>query len=258
MLFLLSPAKSLDETTPAPLQMYTEPTLLTYSKKLIKQLQQFSPQEIASLMHLSDKLALLNFKRYTTFQTPFNTENAKQALFLFKGDVYEGVGAYHLSQKEISYIQNNTAILSGLYGLVRPLDLIQPYRLEMSTKLATHEGKNLYSFWGDVITNEVNRLAEKLKSQCVINLASTEYFKAVIPEKINFPIITPIFKDKKGGQYKIVSFYAKRARGLMVRFAAQNNIVDMQDLKNFDLEGYQFDEKNSTTDKWLFLRAHQL
>ncbi len=256
MLFLLSPAKSLDEATPAPVHQYTEPTLLNHSTKLIKQLQLLSPQEIASLMHLSDKLALLNFKRYATFQIPFTLENAKQALFLFKGDVYEGMSAYHLSEQEIVYIQDNTAILSGLYGVVRPLDLIQPYRLEMGTKFATSKGKDLYAFWGDIITNEINKLADKLNSQSIVNLASNEYFKAVIPQKLKLPVITPVFKDKKQGQYKIISFYAKRARGLMVRFAAQHKITNVHDLKNFDLEGYQFDEKNSTTDQWLFLRAH--
>ena len=257
MLFLLSPAKSLDETTPAPVHQYTEPMLLSYSAKLIKQLQQLSPQKIASLMHLSDKLALLNFKRYATFQTPFTLENAKQALFLFKGDVYEGMNAYHLSEQEITYIQNSTAILSGLYGLVRPLDLIQPYRLEMGTKFATSKGKDLYSFWGNIITNEVNKLADELNSQYIINLASNEYFKAVAPQKLKLPVITPVFKDRKGEQYKIISFYAKRARGSMVRFAAQNNITDVHDLKSFDLEGYQFDAKNSTSDQWLFLRTHR-
>ena len=256
MLFLLSPAKSLDETTPAPVQHYTEPTLLNYSNKLIKQLQQLSPQEIANLMHLSDKLALLNFKRYATFQTPFTLENAKQALFLFKGDVYEGMDAYQLSGQEIAYIQNSTAILSGLYGLVRPLDLIQPYRLEMGTKFVMAKSKDLYTYWGDIITNQVNKLADKLNSQYIVNLASNEYFKSILPEKLNFPVITPVFKDRKGGQYKIISFYAKRARGLMVRFAAQNNITDVHDLKDFDLDGYQFDAENSTSDKWLFLRKH--
>lgn len=256
MLFLLSPAKNLDEKTPAPTQENTYPTLLNFGEKLIEQLRKFSPQEIAQLMHLSDKLALLNMQRYAQFSPPFSLENAKQALFLFKGDVYEGIDAYHLTQNEINYIQNTTAILSGLYGVLRPLDLMQPYRLEMGTKLANEKGNNLYAFWAGTITDHINTLANTLKSKHIVNLASTEYFKSIDTKQLDLPIITPIFKDKKNGDYKIISFYAKRARGLMIRFAAQNNIQDIEALKQFNLEGYFFDEERSSPEQWVFLRDH--
>ncbi len=256
MLFLLSPAKKLDETSPIPTHTFTEPVLLKHSTELIQQLRQLSPQDIANLMHISDKLALLNLKRYDAFALPFSPDNARAALFLFKGDVYEGIDAYHLTEKAINYTQQHTAILSGLYGVLRPLDLMQAYRLEMGTPFTNSRGKNLYEFWGDIITRRVNQLIQDSASEHVINLASLEYFKSIHAKKLAAPVITPIFKDKKNGQYKIISFYAKRARGLMIHFAAQNNIQDVDQLKAFDLEGYTFDEKSSNSDEWVFLREH--
>ena len=256
MLFLLSPAKSLDETSLTPTDCFTKPTLLKHSKELVTQLQTLSPQDIADMMHISDKLALLNVRRFAEFHLPFCLDNAKQALFLFKGDVYEGMDAYNLTQEEIHYVQGTTAILSGLYGVLRPLDLMQPYRLEMGTKLINNRGNNLYTFWGALITKQLNQLLKDLKSNYVINLASGEYFKSVHTKKLIKPVITPIFKDRKGDQYKIISFYAKRARGMMVRFAAQNSIQEAEQLKEFHSDGYVFDEKSSTTTEWIFLRAH--
>ena len=256
MLFLLSPAKKLDETSPIPTQSFTQPVLLKHSEELIQALRQLSPQDIANLMHISDKLALLNLKRYDAFAPPFTPDNARAALFLFKGDVYEGIDAYHLPEQAIHYIQQTTVILSGLYGVLRPLDLMQAYRLEMGTLFANNRGKNLYEFWGEIITRQVNQLIQDSGSEHVINLASMEYFKSIHAKKLTAPVLTPIFKDKKNGQYKIISFYAKRARGLMIRFAAQNNIQDIDQLKAFDLEGYAFDEKTSTSSEWVFLREH--
>ncbi|WP_434778262.1 peroxide stress protein YaaA [Neisseria sp. Ec49-e6-T10] len=257
MLFLLSPAKTLDETTVAPTKTYTEPMLLEFSEQLMPTLQQLSPQQIAQLMSISDKLAILNMERFAQFKPPFTLYNAKQAIFLFKGDVYEGLDAYHLKNKEIDYIQDHVALLSGLYGVLRPLDLMQPYRLEMGTKLQNPKGKNLYEFWGAHITHTINELLLLTKNHTVINLASTEYFKSVQPKLLQVPVITPVFKDKKNGQYKIISFYAKRARGLMVKYAAQHQLKTPEELKQFDLEGYYYSEEHSKQNEWVFLREHQ-
>lgn len=217
-------------------------------------LRPLAPHQLANLMHISDKIALLNTKRNIQWQTPFNQENAKAALYLFNGDVYDGIDAYARTAEEIEYINQNVRILSGLYGILRPLDWIQPYRLEMSTPLNNNKGNNLYHFWGNLITNYLNECLNNTPDKTIINLASQEYFKAIQPKHLNARIITPIFKDEKNGTYKIISFYAKRARGLMVRYAAEHAIDDAEQLKDFDLEGYIFNEAASSENEWVFLR----
>lgn len=246
MLMLISPAKTLDTTTPPAITDYTQPDFLTRSGELIAILKQKSPQEIAELMGLSDKLALLNFERYQSWTREFTPQNAKQAVLAFMGDVYEGLDAASLAPGQFDYLSQHLRILSGLYGLLRPLDLMQPYRLEMGTKLPNPRGKDLYAFWGDELTCAINAL----KPGVVVNLTSNEYFKSVHVKKLTCPVITPVFEDWQGGKYKIVSFYAKRARGLMVRWAALHGVTDPQQLKGFDLEGYVFDPDVSDEANW--------
>lgn len=247
---LLSPAKTLDYTTPPVTPDFSLPDFLAYSAQLIKLLKQQSPAQIASLMKLSDPLAALNVGRYQAWHPDFTPSNAKQAVLAFMGDVYEGLNAGEMNQIQLDYLSNHLRILSGLYGLLRPLDLIQPYRLEMGTSLVNPAGNHLYAFWGETITTAINQLQPKT----VVNLASTEYFKSVKPKLLNSPLITPIFEDYKNGKYKIISFYAKRARGLMVRWAASHNINQAEDLKAFNSEGYQFTPSVSNGMSWVFRR----
>ena len=258
MLFLLSPAKTLDYESSALTDEYTLPSFLNYSQDLIDVLAQKSSSDIASLMGVSDKIAELNVQRYLDWSQPFTIQNAKQAVFAFKGDVYTGLSIESAGQDQIDYVQSHVRILSGLYGLLKPLDLMQAYRLEMGTKLENPKGKNLYEFWGGAITEKLNAdLGESSGIQekpVVVNLASNEYYKSVQPKSIEARIVTPNFKDLKNGQYKIISFYAKKARGLMVRFAADNNISNVEDLKRFDYEGYRFSEEHSKGDSWVFIR----
>lgn len=257
MYFLLSPAKNLNETRDFTPKFYSLPPLLDQAEELMKDLRPLAPQQLAELMHISDKLALLNAERNAAWEPPFTPENAKQAIYMFNGDVYEGIDAYARSEAEISYIHNHVRILSGLYGVLRPLDLMQPYRLEMGTALPNARGKNLYEFWGERITTRLNFTLGCSEDDIVVNLASQEYFKVIQPAKLNARIITPVFKDgKNGANYKVVSFYAKRARGLMVRYAAENAIENVESLKNFDLEGYAFNAAASSENEWVFLRNH--
>jgi UPF0246 protein NGK_0633 len=257
MFFVLSPAKNLNEKDPAPVKEFTQPDLLAEAEILMCQLRELAPQQIAELMHVSDKIALLNAERNAEWHTPFTPDNAKQAVFMFNGDVYEGIAADTLKPEQIQYLQQHVRLLSGLYGILRPLDLMQPYRLEMGTALANPRGKNLYEFWGDIITERLNNTLQCAEDNIVINLASQEYFKAVHPQKLNARIITPVFQDEKDGKYKIISFYAKRARGLMVRYAAQNAIENAEQLKNFDLDGYQYNAAASNENEWIFQRRAQ-
>lgn len=257
MLFLISPAKNLNEKDPAPVSDYTQPDLLADAEQLMQEVRRLAPQDIAELMHVSDKIALLNAERNAAWHTPFTPENAKQAVYLFNGDVYEGLNAASLPAGAVAYLQQHLRLLSGLYGLLRPLDLMQPYRLEMGTPFANARGKNLYEFWGDTITNLINQTLKAQNSDTVVNLASQEYFKAVNPAKLNARLITPVFKDAKNGQYKIISFYAKRARGLMVRYAAEHAVKEAEALKNFDYEGYRFNAAASGENEWVFLREEQ-
>ena len=256
MLFVISPAKNLNENQTAPVAAYSQPDLLADAAVLMDELRRLAPQDIAKLMHVSDKIALLNAERNAAWQPPFTPENAKQAVYLFIGDVYEGLAAESQPPAGVDYLQAHLRILSGLYGLLRPLDLIQPYRLEMGTALANPRGKNLYEFWGDTIAEALNRALAEQQTDTLINLASQEYFKSV-SGKLKARLITPVFKDEKNGQYKVISFYAKRARGLMVRYAAEQQISEPEELKAFDLEGYAYNAAASNEKEWVFLRAEQ-
>ena len=207
MLIVISPAKTLDYDTPPATKTATQPDFLDQSAKLIKELKQLSPQEIASLMNISDKLAQLNAARFEAWNKKFTTKNAKQAVLAFKGDVYTGLDADSLSEKQFEFAQKHLRILSGLYGLLRPLDLMQAYRLEMGTKFANQRGKDLYSFWGNQITDKLNEELSSQKKPVLVNLASNEYFKSIKTKELKAEIITPVFKDWKGGKYKIISFY---------------------------------------------------
>lgn len=254
MLMLISPAKTLDNTPPPDDLPYTQPELLAHSAELMPTLRELSPQQLAQLMKISDALAILNAGRFDGWQPPFTLSNAKQAVLTFMGDVYEGLGAQQMSQDEMLWLQDRLCILSGLYGVLRPLDLMQPYRLEMGTRLANVRGNNLYAFWGEIITDAINRRLAQDAKPVLINLASEEYFKSVKRQAINAAIITPVFQDRKNGQYKIISFYAKRARGLMVRWALEHRIEEAQDLRRFDSEGYAFDADASSELEWVFRR----
>ena len=255
MLMVISPAKTLDFETPSKTKTFTEPQFMEEAGELVDVLRDYSPQRLAKLMKLSDKLAGLNTARYKEWQPPFNPDNAKQALLAFKGDVYTGIDAETFKRPEFTYVQKHLRILSGLYGLLKPLDLIQPYRLEMGTALKNPGGKDLYQFWGDKITDSVNQELKKLKGDTVlVNLASNEYFKSVKPKNVAARIVTPVFKDEKNGKYKVISFFAKKARGMMVAYAAQNKITNVEDLKNFDMDGYQFNPAMSEGDEWVFTR----
>lgn len=254
MYFVISPAKKLNESVEIPTKKYTQAKLLDQAQLLMPLLQQLAPHEIATLMSISDKLALQNAERYHNWQPPFTPENAKQAVYLFNGDVYEGLDALHLTESALDYLQQHMSILSGLYGVLKPLDLIQPYRLEMSIKLKNARGKDLYTFWGDIITNTIEQNIQLEEYKVLINLASQEYFKAINTKKISVPVIAPVFKDQKNGKYKIISFYAKRARGLFMRFAAENQLTDQEQLKEFDYDGYYYDKASSSETEWVFLR----
>lgn len=258
MLVLISPAKTLDFESPATTSEYSEPSLLAQSQILVNRCQQLSMQDIASLMKVSDKIAGINVARFAQWKVPFALENdAKQALFAFKGDVYTGLDAETLSQPALTYAQQHLCILSGLYGLLRPLDLMLPYRLEMGIRLDNERGSNLYQFWGDIITELLNEKLAALQVDKVVNLASNEYFKSVKKKLLNAQIITPIFKDQKNGQYKVISFYAKKARGLMARYIMENEISDIEQLKGFAAEGYYFVESASNDMDLVFYRDEQ-
>lgn len=254
MLMLISPAKTLDFETAAITKQASTPDFLDQSQQLISELRGLSPADLSSLMGISDKLALLNFDRYAAWHTPFDANNAKQALLAFKGDVYTGLAAETFNSKDFKFAQKHLRILSGLYGLLRPLDLIQPYRLEMGTKFANSQGSNLYSFWDDAITAAVNGQLKKNKSTVLLNLASNEYFKSVQAASVKADIITPVFKDLKNGKYKIISFYAKKARGLMAAYVIKNQITDAANVKKFKSEGYCYSAKLSNAKEWVFTR----
>jgi hypothetical protein len=255
MLVVISPAKTLDFETPARSDISTIPGFLEDSERLVERMRELAPADIAKLMKISDKLAVLNSTRYETWSQPFTPDNAKQAVLAFKGDVYTGLDAETLSPAQDQYAQQHLRILSGLYGILKPLDLIQPYRLEMGTKLSNARGKDLYQFWGDKITDALNE--ELGEGDVLINLASNEYFKSVNTRKLHTRIVTPVFKDTKNGVQKIISFYAKKARGLMTRYMIDNRIEQAEALKDFDVAGYQFDASQSTANEWVFTRPEQ-
>lgn len=257
MLILVSPAKTLDYETELDVKDFSVAPLLSDSELLIKELQQKNPDDLSSLMGLSEKLSLLNFDRNMNWARPTKpSESARQAIFAFKGDVYQGLDASSLSKAEIKYANKNLCILSGLYGLLKPLDLMYPYRLEMGTKMKNNRGNNLYEFWGSKVTELVNDLAIENRSKAIVNLASVEYFSVLKTDQINLPIINPVFKDYKNGQYKIVSFFAKKARGLMSRFIIQNKIKKSEELIDFNLDGYRYSKKESKENSPVFLRKN--
>ncbi len=257
MLIVVSPAKTLDYESPLSTQEYTLPELTDYSKQLMKHCRKLTPADISSLMKVSDKIAALNVARFTQWSEHFDLNNSRQALFAFKGDVYTGLDAASLTHDDIQYAQQHLRMLSGLYGVLKPLDLMQPYRLEMGTKLANDKGSNLYQFWGSVITNKLNEALNAQGDNVLVNLASNEYFKAVKPKELDGQIITPVFKDCKNGQYKIISFYAKKARGMMARYIIENKIKSVSELTGFNTVGYYFSEADSTPTELVFKREEQ-
>ena len=254
MLFLLSPAKSLDYESPLPDLPHTEPSFIAQSAELIGLLKTQSPQQIAELMDLSDALAGLNVARYQAWSRKFTAKNSRQAILAFNGDVYEGLDAKSLSAKDLAWAQDHVLMLSGLYGVLRPLDWMQPYRLEMGTRLANPQGNNLYKFWGSRIADFLNERQAGEKQPVVVNLASQEYFKSVNGKTLKARVIECVFEDFKGGKYKVISFMAKRARGLMARYAITRRIKAPQGLEAFDLEGYAYVPAASEPDRLVFRR----
>lgn len=252
MKILISPAKTLDYDRALPTNTHTMPDFLTHSRKIQKALKRLKPADLSELMHISDKLAELNWKRNREWKTPFTPENARAAVYAFNGDVYQGLDAYTLSVEKMEALQDKLRILSGLYGLLKPLDLIMPYRLEMGTNLAVGEYKNLYEFWRPMLAKSLNK--EMKKGEVLVNLASKEYFDAMDTKLLKARVITPEFRDYRNGKLAVIALFAKKARGMMVRYIAENNIENAEDLKGFHSEGYGFDERLSTEDKWVFTR----
>ncbi len=257
MLMVVSPAKDLDLTPLNREVRLTQPELLSDAAALAKVCKTLTPADLASLMHISDKLAGLNAARFAQWQNPFTPDNAKAALFMFNGDVYQGLDAESLSEADLTFAQAHLRILSGLYGVLRPLDLMQAYRLEMGTKLSNPRGANLYAFWQQPLCAALNRQLAQLNTPILLNLASQEYFKAVDVKQLAATVITPEFKDCKNGQYKIISFYAKKARGLMARYVIQQQLTKPEQLKQFDLDGYYYSAEHSTPNKPVFLREER-
>ena len=257
MLFLLSPAKSLDYDTPVGDVPHTQPLFTKQSAELIQLLREYSPQQISELMDLSDALAGLNVARYHTWTTRFTAKNSKQAVLAFNGDVYDGLNAKSLQAEDLAWAQEHVCILSGLYGVLRPLDWMQPYRLEMGTALKNPKGQNLYKFWGTQIADYLNERQAGVKTPVVVNLASQEYFKAVDTKALKARVIECVFEDWKGGQYKVISFFAKRARGLMARYAIGKRLTTAKQLEKFNLDGYAYDAKASAPDRLVFRRKVQ-
>lgn len=257
MLAVISPAKSLDLSSPLATSQFSQPSMLESSAQLVEILSKFSPAQLASLMKLSDKLAILNCERFNDWALPFDQSNARQALLMFSGDVYTGIDANSLSEADFTYAQSHLRILSGLYGLLKPLDLIQAYRLEMGTKLENNKGANLYAFWKQAITEQLNKAIAQQGDNLLVNLASDEYFKVIDKKNLHAQIITPVFKDCKKGQFKVISFYAKKARGMMARFIIQNQVSTVEALKQFDMAGYYYCSQESSSDKLIFKREEQ-
>ncbi|MFA0085157.1 hypothetical protein BCU70_09155 [Vibrio sp. 10N.286.49.C2] len=257
MLIVVSPAKTLDYESPLATERFTQPEFIEQSAELIEVCRKLTPADVSALMKVSDKIAGLNVARFAQWDTTFTPSNARQAILAFKGDVYTGLAAETMSEQDFDYAQSHLRMLSGLYGLLKPLDLMQPYRLEMGTKLANERGSNLYQFWGDIITNKLNDALASQGSDVLVNLASNEYFKAVKEKQVKGQVVTPVFKDCKNGQYKIISFYAKKARGMMARYIIDNQIDSVESLKGFDTAGYYFVEAESTASQLVFKREEQ-
>lgn len=254
MLLLLSPAKKLDYDSPLHIETHTQPMFVDQAAGLIKVLKTKTAEDISALMNLSPALSELNVQRYAHWKRSFTQANSRQAVLAFNGDVYEGLDAATLSAKQLDWAQEHVAILSGLYGVLRPLDLMQPYRLEMGTRLETPKGKNLYEYWGSTIADYLNERQAGQKSPVIINLASEEYFKSVDQKVLKARVVQCVFQDWKNGAWKIISFHAKRARGLMARYAIQHKVAKPEGLQGFDLEGYAYDAAASSADKLVFRR----
>ena len=255
MLTVISPAKKLDYSSSFSVSQYSQPAFLEHSKELLEGLKKLSPQDVCALMGLSDKLGALNYERFQEWSLPFDNDNAKPAVLAFKGDVYQGLSADSMSAEDLNWAQDHLRILSGLYGVLRPLDLMQPYRLEMGTRLDTKAGSDLYQYWGSSISESLMADLEEHEDDLVINLASNEYFKAVSASGIHTNINTPVFKDFKNGKYKIISFFAKNARGAMARWIVKEKVKEAIDLVNFREDGYEYNEELSEVNSPVFLRG---
>lgn len=254
MLTVISPAKTLDFETAPTTRRSTRPQFIERAAELVKEARKLSPDDLSELMSVSEKIAELNHRRFMDWSEPFNLDNARQAILAFKGDVYTGLQAETLSAAQLQFAQQHLRILSGLYGLLRPLDLMQPYRLEMGIRFATSGGRNLYEFWGDSLTRALNTQLGKSGSRVLVNLASNEYFKSLQPGALDAEIITPVFKDLKGGKYKVISFYAKKARGQMARFIIDNELNEPDGLRRFRRDGYRYNRAESTAREPVFTR----
>ncbi|MEZ5105772.1 MAG: peroxide stress protein YaaA [Draconibacterium sp.] len=257
MLIVISPAKTLDFESNPVTSVYTMPEMLESSEKLVGRLKKLSPKQLSKLMSISNDLGELNFQRYQSWCMPFTKENAKQAILAFNGDVYVGLNAETLSEEKLELAQTRLRILSGLYGVLKPLDLIQPYRLEMGTKLKYYKSENLYQFWDPELTKKINEAVSESGSEVLVNLASNEYFKSINKKKLKAEIVTPDFKDLHNGEYKMISFFAKKARGLMTRFILDNNITDVSDIKAFDYDGYHYNPRLSKPENPVFTRENE-
>ncbi|NOR68730.1 MAG: peroxide stress protein YaaA [Methylomarinum sp.] len=253
MIIVISPSKTLNFSA-NPFQTYSQPRQLSQSQLLIDTAKQLEPEALSALMKISEKLSLLNWQRYQDFQQPFSLENAKQALLAFKGDVYGGIDSDNYNEEDFNFAQSHLRILSGLYGALRPLDLIQPYRLEMGTRLQNQRGKNLYEFWGSQVTDLLNEDFKNDTTPLLINLASNEYFKVIKPKVLKAKVLTLAFKENKAGVYKIIGIHAKRARGLMTNFIIKNRLTEAEQIKAFKLENYAFNESLSSENEWVFSR----
>lgn len=257
MLVVVSPAKNLDYQSPLATQLHSQPDFLQHSQQLVEALRELSAADLSQLMSISDKLGVLNHQRYVDWATPFSLDNARPAVLAFNGDVYAGLDAPSMDDEGFAFAQQHLRILSGLYGVLRPLDLMQAYRLEMGTRFAPNDADadNLYGFWGDAITDALNRQLAAIDSEWLLNCASNEYFKSVQPKRLDGNIITPVFKDEKNGQYKIISFYAKKARGLMARYVIDRRLTHPEQLHDFNVAGYQFEPEQSTGQQLVFYRS---
>jgi len=254
MLTVISPAKTLDYETPPTTRRTTQPQYLDKAARLVDDARGLSPDDIRKLMGVSQKIAELNHARFMNWGQPFTLDNAKQAVLAFKGDVYTGLEADTLTDEQLRFAQQHLRILSGLYGLLRPLDLMQPYRLEMGLKFENEGGKNLYEFWGDDITSALNAQLKKSRSNVLVNLASNEYFRSVHANALDADVITPVFKDLKNGKYKIISFFAKKARGQMARYIVEEGLTDVAGLQRFRTAGYRYSKADSSAKEWVFTR----
>ncbi len=252
MKIVISPAKSLDFSSVVPTKNHTNAQFLSQAGKINKILKKKSPKQLSKLMSISDKLGELNWQRNQDWDLPFTPENSRQAIYAFKGTVYEGLDAYSIPMEKLDQLQNKLRILSGQYGILKPLDLMQAYRLEMGTKLKIGRKDNLYQFWGESITQTLNN--ELKENEVFVNLASNEYFKVIKPKLLKAPVVIPVFKDYKNGNLKMISFFAKKARGMMVRYIIDNNIENAEDLKGFDYDNYAFDSNLSSNNQLVFTR----